>query len=984
MQKPKLTAVEKSVRRVLFYRRLWGGLVAFFLLLLFTGLFLFGLHHRHRKVNDDAPNYDHLDESSVTYWSDRVEQDVRDIRHLELTPDQEMNRLRLRLRGTLAVAAATPAGFARNVAVSDTAFAIFRHDIAVDIDEFLEAMGETPLAAAMRAKILVSEALLRLRLNDQGAASVAINGYERMLTHYDVKLDSEPAELAFIGAVKYYRYTFGNEALDTLFQKNLKFASRISDSDLRMKAYRIIATEQSRAERDRDAMETTLHINSHLELVRAFQAIIINVSRPTKPDLTDPQAFQPPTGGPWEPPNPKFAKRIINDVLNAIASQEDVDVQIDLLKRLAGSAMVCDPDLLALLKGCLIESGKIRENVKRPIIRLLEEPESPTIRKSNNRPPLADKKGVDTAIDDFATSTNAVNDEDDAADPVFFKGVVDLERIKVQLFIVRSYLAVNRRLDAALCLQQAFKIAEALPDVRDRIDLLLDIAGLQLNAGDFAGSRQTFKTIGLPQQIDGILTWEIPSNDVSAVPIPRGGSMEMSLSRLVHLKVLARHLDDAESAVNLLPSGDTKDEECAFLAAELIRIQRLHEAGRVIGNMRTTPLQTELSHRLAIARGGSEASYRALDIPFPEKTQREEELERAALLLIQFGLYDAAQNAVGRLLNVDRRAALSVRIVRHLIPFITSYYGEDVDHSAVRKTLIDLAFRTANAIESPQEQTEAVELIFSALVPLVKGRPEQEALQPLIDQALTVAGEIPSTELTKVGMVARLLSAKVQLHAMLSNRSTTWPLLDQELDKQMIDDIRKQLSEAAAELGALEPSSETAVARELLAIARVNGQIGRTQRVRQILDSVLETAKTTADKRESVFLYLSTVPLFRALGDDEAAKAVYYDAFGAVGSVPNDDPTFGNAGMLFGERLRDGEIDNLVRSLLENDFMYEAILFAERLTDDTMRDRMLRIAAFRLIDKEDFAAAENTANKLSDPELKDSLLRNILLVKRQK
>ena len=998
MQKPKLTAIEKMVRRALFYRRLWSGSIFLLLLLLCGGLLLSWNKHRHRKENADTPNYTHLDESSQTYWSDRVEQDVREIRRLELSRDHETNRLHTRLLQTLTAAAAIPVGAIRNDAVYDATLAIFRNNIALNIDEHLEAMGETPLAAAMRARIRVSEALTRLRLNDSVAAAVAMNGYERMLTHYDVKLDSEPAELAFIGAVAYYRHQIDNGALVALFQKNLRFNQRISDPNLRMKAYRIIATEQARSGKDRDAMETTTHINTHLELVRAFQAIIINVAHPTKPDLNDPQTFQPKNTGPWEQPNPIATKRVINDVLSAIASHEMIDDQIDLLRRLAGSAMVCNPDLHTLLKSCLIESNTIVENVKRPIIRLLDEPESEKIRQAINKPSLTERRGIDTAIDDFTSTTSTRYAHVDATDPALVKGIIDLERIRIQQFIAQSYLTINRHSDAARCLQQTFEIAQMVPNIRGRVDLLIDIVGLQISAGDFVGSRRSFRAIGLPQRVDGIVTWEISSDDEPSMPGPHGESMETTLSRLARFKVLARYLNDAETAINLLSPGDARDEEYAFLAAELIRIQRTREASRVVGHMRETPLRTELSHRVAIARGGNEANYRALDVPFPEKTQQEEKLRNAAISLVQLGLFDAARNAVERMANIEHRSALSVRIIRNLISVVGSYGGEDSDHSMVRKTLFDFALRTANAIELPQERAEALELILSTMLSLVKRKSEQEALLPLIDQALEIAIKIPPTELAKAGIIARLLSAKVRLHAILNNRPTTWPLLDPERDQLLIEDTRKYLDEAIQGINEVTMNIkddgaahavQTAIALGRIAIARVEGQIGRKERTLEILDSVLDIAKEMVDanKPKGVALYLATVPLFRALGDDAGLKAkvvsVYYDAFIAVDSVPSVDPTGGNARMLFGEGLRETEIDNLVRSLLENDFMHEATLFAERLTDATTRNRLLRIAAFRLLDKGDFASAENTAEKLSDPELRDALLRNIIFIKRQ-
>ena len=979
MEKRKVTSVEKSVQRTLFYQRLVGGIVATTLGLVLVGVYVFWAKQHYQTEHVDEPNYAHLDETSPTYWADRVDTDIASIQRLEISPQLEFNRLRHRLQRTLATAATTTAGYDRSVAVSETALAIFRNNINIDVEEFLQATGETPLAMALRAKVLVANALMLLRLNDKVAATVTMNNYERLVIAADVKIDTEAGELAFRGAAKVYRYTFDVGSLDALFQRNLKFTPRITDVELRMKAYRIIATEQAVAGRDRDAMETVAQIDLPIELVRAFQGVIINVARPEKPDLTEPTLFLPKINGPWEPlPQPRNAKRIINDVLHHIASREStVSDQVDLLMRLAGSRMVCDPDLYTLLKSCLTDSGEFDDIVKRPVIQRLQNPESSTIRNALNMPPSTKKKDVDSAQDSW-TSPHDDDGDVEMSDPTLLKEIVELERLRIQLAVARSYLAVNRRRDAVLSLQQAFKIAEGLTDIRERIAHLLDVVGLQIIAGDFIGSRNTFTAIGLPKRVDSVLMWSPSDSEVAF----SGESVEMSLARLVRLEVLARFLDDAELTINLLPTGNVKDEESVFLVAELIRTQRLREATRVIVEMTEGPQKTELMHRLEIAKGGSEENYRCLNIAFPEKTPQNDALVDAAVSLLQLGLYDAARKAVERMSNTEDRTAPLLRILRDLLIFYTAYGSTENEHQAVRKTLLDIALRTANAIDVSQDHVVALEMILSTVIPLAREKAEQESLLPVVRQALEMSQKIPNTIPTKAGTVAKLLSGKILLYTLTNSPSPSPPALAKELDQEIIDEIMDHLADVLEFLN--EVASEHVRAQGMLAVARVLGQIGRTNQARKLLDSVLEIARSQNDKRIAVSLFLGTIPQFVALSDLGAARSVYYDVFTVVDNIPDVDPTGGNAAMIFGTRLRDSEIDRLARSLLEYGFISEAVLFAGRRSEGTTLDPLLQHAVFQLIDKGNFADAENTAHRHGNADIRAFLLRSIAFAKRHK
>ena len=983
MEKRKITSVEKSVRRTLFYRRLRGGVVVLAVLLVCVIAYVFRAGQRYQGQYVDIPNYAHLDKSSPTYWADRVDTDIEAIRRSGLSPQQEDIRLRDRLRRTLSDAAATPQGFGRSVAVTETALAVLRHDVNIGIEGGLEAMGETPLAVALRAKVLVANALMLLRLGDRVAAAIAMKAYDRTVNQADLKLDTEASELAFRGAVRVYRHTFDSKALDALIQRNLKYTPQIPDLSLRMKAYRIVATEQAFAGQDRDALDTAAKINNPVELVRAFQGIIINVARPGTPELSEPDFFRLNIEGPWSPlPQQGNAKRIINEVLRQIASHGTVGDQVDLLMRLAGSGMMCDPELNVLFKSCLIESGEIDKIAKRPVLQRLQAPESPSIRKALGMPPSAETRSRDSALDDWTRTSEDVSVDTAPVDPIIVKSIITLERLRIQLSISRSYLAVSRRMDAARSLQQAFETAQTLPNIGERIDFLLDIVGMQISAGDFGGSRNTFLAIGLPRRDDGVPIRQNGSSDLSAETEFDGNALQIRLARLARLKILARSLEDAERTINLLPPSEEKDEECAFLATELIRIQRLREAARVIDDMSQGPQQAGLLQRLEIAKGGTEENYRNLNIAFPEKTTQDDALVDLAVSLTRLGLHDTARETVKRISRPEIRAAQSHRIIRDLLLFYGAYGSEESEHQAARRVLLDIVLRAANDIEPALERAVALETILSVAIPFAKGKEERELLQAVVFQSLELARRIPMTTSGKMGTLARLLSARILLHALLNDRPLSWPLLDKEHDKALIDEITEALVEVIDVLN--DADDDAGRGRGMLAAARVFGQIGRTNTARQLLGGVLEIAKQQNDKRVGVSLFRGTVPLFRALDGPEAAKSVYYDAFAIVSNVPDDDPTGGNAGMIFGVRLRDSEIDLLVRSLLENDFIPDAIHFANRITEDVMRNRLMEIAAFRTIDKEEFAEAENIARKLPDLEKQSFLLRCVAFAKRQK
>ncbi len=985
---PQLSNLEKSVRKALFYQRLrWGSLFSLFTIAVaVTGFW--GIRHRLTDIKDVAV-YTNIDKESPSYWSDRVEQDIAQTRALKLPEKDEQLRMVVRLRKTLTAAAAVSEGFSRSVAVSDTALAIFKHDIDVNVDEFLDQTGETPLAMAIRAKVLIAYALMLLRINNQVAATVAMNAYERIVNQADLKLDSDPTEWAFCGAVKFYWYTRNMNALDDLFRLNLKYTPRIVDNNLRLKAYRIIATEQARIGRDRDAMETATQITNSVESVRAFQGIIVNIARPTSPDLSNPSVFLPPSIGPWEPisiSNSKNAKRVMNDVIRVIASHDTVSDQVELLSRLACSRMVCDPYLYDIYKSCLLESDKLSDNVKRPILAKLQNPESDAIRVSLKMPPLAKKKSSDPALDDWSSSFGETSVDLAAFDPNAMKEIINLEWTKIRLNIARSFLIVNRRMDVIRSLQDAVKIADSLKDVQDRITYLLEIAAVQISAGDIAGVQLTFQKIGLPRRGNGKATWiseaEELESDADARPRIDNAFTESSIARLARLKVQARFFSDAEMMISYLPSGPAKNSEYVFLVTELIRSQRLKEATGAVVNMGEGPRQNAALNRLAIAKGGGEEHYKALGLTFPQEGVSDNDLASTAQSLYQYGLYDAAAAAAASITDKGNRDAILGRIVKDIMLFFSNYGDVDADHITSRKNLFDVAVRVLEKIESPQSYSETMETILSIAVPAATNLEDQEALQPLFTKAFERCREIASTDVAKAECLAKIVTSNILLYAKSKKRPPHWPMLNKELDAPQIDEVRKILAEAIEIVN--ESNDDLGRALAMSSIARCLGLIGNTAKARQIADNVVEIAQTLNNKRQSILLVLSVVPTLQAMGHTEAVRTTMQAAFRIAEEVSGNDQSVPDAGGVFELKLRDSEIDRLIRFMLENDDAVDAVSMLGRIRETRIKDQLLQIAFFRSVDKEEYGEAEATARKIFKPNTKEKLLRDLAFVQKHR
>ena len=82
-------------------------------------------------------------------------------------------------------------------------------------------------------------------------------------------------------------------------------------------------------------------------------------------------------------------------------------------------------------------------------------------------------------------------------------------------------------------------------------------------------------------------------------------------------------------------------------------------------------------------------------------------------------------------------------------------------------------------------------------------------------------------------------------------------------------------------------------------------------------------------------------------------------------------------------RTRDSEIEQIVRSQLENGFVDDAVESTNRLNEPVLRDRLLRTAAYIYLDQGDIDRAELAARRMTVKEFQDGTMQNIQTIKRR-
>jgi tetratricopeptide (TPR) repeat protein len=978
----KTTEIEESFRKILFYYwfRVGIGITIFLVLFVIGSVVLWQYFHETKYI---PPTHQQLDPHSTTYWVDRTLADINLFQNTK-TKTKNSKQLYLTLMNTLNDAQKISSNYLRIIAISDIALTMAKNDVDINIDNIIQSLGDTPLAASMRTRIIASQSLMFLRLAKRSAARVAIQEYDRIVIEADLKLNTPTNEFAFLGVITALACLEDTPKLTDIFNKQIEFSLRTT-TEQRMRAYRFIAGEQARVGMSVYAMNTAQKIKNSVERVRAYQLIIAHTARPAKITPVEPTLFLPPIEGPWKPlPEPVVAQHIINDVIKQIADCEELEEQIDLLTMLSESRLMCDSEIHRLFREGVVNQESIDELVKRPILQHLDEPRSERIRASLKLPPLPKnlQQNVDSALDDWNSPTGMIPVSLSEIEPTVIKGIIDQQKINVWLMMSQCYQLSSRHTNAVQVLRKAAAIASKQKQSKERIQTLLKIGEHLLSVGSITDAHTVLKNVGLPS---------IPPATIS-LPAETSSSAETSqedqtppailftpeqLSYLARLQIVGRFFDDALQTIRCIEPPSAQVHDFAFLAVEQIRIGHFGEAAKTISAINDTDQVEKLQHLLAIAQGGNEKHYTAIKIPFPENLQHDEELRRCCELLIQNGLFSAAVTTAEKIKDTELQSQNLTRLVREYM-LLFKAYGEDSDwHRSVRESLLKTAHSVAEKIVHPTSRTEALETILTTILPYTHKENRKDFLLRLFDEAFKTSRQINTPE-DKVELMSRLILNKIALETnqLQPNRL---PLFNRDTNPIATEAVEQLITEAvdvANEVGDV-PKRGYALA----ALAKALGQIGRFQGARTFVKNAEETAKELTNKREAISILLSLIPTLQSLGDSDSTRKVYDQAFTIISDSFFSLPAVSET-TIYEWQLRNSELDRVIRSLLEHNFIIEAVTFSNRINEPQLRDRLLRAAAYIYMDQGNFTLAETTIRKLELPRFRTNALREVLFMKR--
>lgn len=946
------------------------------LILLLGGLAIAVFYMMPAQSLHTAPSYAKLDQTSPTYWRDRTLLNIDAATSAEVPKSQQREYLHRLISSDIQSLQQLSSPHQRVMALTDLSMALAEKDQDIIVDDALRSMEDSDLSNTMRARILVSQALMYLRLNNKPAVRVAISEYRQLFISADLKLENDVNEMSFIGAVTVLYLLDDIDGLNDLFQRQLSYTLRIG-VERQMRAYRIIVGEQARVQHIRQAIETLKWMTDHVELARACQLIIAFAARPTTIEPNEPQITVPEENNTAAVANRSVALNAITEIIQRAAAFETIDDQIDLLMRIAGSRLMCDKDIYSVFQDAIKETPVLDDLTKRPILRLLSEPQSQTIRTALGMPPANSESKLDTALDDWRSSYGSI-EQTIGIDPTHMKLIADLQTFRSLSMVSQSYLIASRRKDAVRVLHRAAEIAKNLSHPIDRANSLLVVADQLISAGDSSAAGKILTDIGLPEK----------RSDGSQDGLETTVYSEARLSEMARLQIIARFFDDAVKTIGCIGSESIQNDDYMFLARELLRIRRSDLAEKIIQKMSETSSRTEMEHCLAIVRSGDqigqEEDYIALKIPYPQSIQDAREFQRCYNMLVRKGLLEPALTIAKRMEDPEKRGRSLSRIAREYILLFNAYRGTDDQHQAIRDNLLNWILETTELIPDAFDQATILsEMINGTLIYTAKDASLRQRIQDLLERTLDeqspfVQNKSETSADRQAELMIRLIGMQLTMAVSGAETTSVWPLIHRETDQALYDDIKRKTDRVVELLN----DSDTTVHRGLALsrFAKLAGQIGRLQSARSLMREAEDTANNLTDTSDRVSILLDLIPTMEELGEIATARSTFHRAFmlasdSFVNSEADNDKTMQ-------WRQRDMELDRIVLEQIRLNYLPDAVGFASLINEPMIKDRLLRSVSYILIDQNKYPEAEAAIRRVSTDAFRIPAIGNILFMKK--
>ena len=947
------TSIKRSVRRALFRSYLVSG---FLMTICCLGLFGagFAVYHKITYVDPVKPDYSALDTESSTYWTDRILIDINTAQQSQGTDKVRSRRLQTFVRRTVADASDIPTQYLRAMAVTSIAMVLAQHDIDIGLDNQLQQLGETELIVSMRARAIISHALMFIRKDRKPAAQVALQEYSRLATKANLKLNSAFNEESFFGAVTVLRLLGDREALIELFEQQKSSTARLG-IDQRMKAYRLIAGEQVRAGMVMEALETARRIHNPLELSRAWALILQYSARPPAMFPVEPVMLDLPENPQTEPLQyAVLAEQVAQKIFQYLAENEEMNTQIPLLRRIVETRLMCDKAMYQSFRQSLIENPFLQDRVKQHVLKLLDNPESPTIRAALNMPPRVDPipYQFDTARDDWSTSEETIHIEVVDVDPTPLRTRTDQQWVQALLAVAQSYQSIKRFPDADRILAQTFAAAQRFVDPNVRIQLLMRIGEQQSAIGSVSEAKKTF----------------------TAVAPELNQSQQGDLARL---QILARLFDEAFQTIAHIESPENREYPCSFLVQEQIRMNHLDDAEKVLAFMPQGKAEAESRSRWNIAKGN--ATYDDFNtLRLVQPTGDDQEWERYAIGLIQQGCLRLADESAEGIGSVQKRTEILIRVAREYQLLYQALNDLNDPNRTVRQEVLQAVESIANRTGQPFVQATILTELLMHHAGRLRTEADRTSGKQVWSQAMDACRNIVKLDGQAV-LFAQLIVAKNLLETP-DLLKKTMPLFTKETNPRAFEETNSLISECL-ELVNNPQVDEEQQGHACGYLARALVQVGRAPAARTLLDHVLEDFMPNASRETSIPMLIAMVPTLKAMNSADTIPIIYQMAIDVVaheftGRTSNVD--------IYEWRVRDSDIEQIIRSQLENGFVDDAVESTNRLNEPVLRDRLLRTAAYIYLDQGDIDRAELVARRMTVKEFQDNTMQNIQTIIRRK
>lgn len=924
--------------------------------------------HRHWVESQKLPavHYgDALSAESETYWFDMASEAIRAV-HAQHLPNEKNNRLlRENLQQILRRAERIPGPYARSRAMMQIALAQTKSNIDLLLRETIRQMGDpssrsvdTPVIAAMKCRILGSAALMYLRLRNETSAELMTADYRRLFFESDLRLEFEDEIIAFLSVIHALRTLNDPSNLDSFFTLAGDAARRIPDRERQGIAMRFLAGQRAAAGMKWEAIDIARIIVIPQEQARAFQLIIAELARPSQPSLDDPVLKALPTSGPWKPiADPPETRRCIESIFALLAKNPDAVQQTAVLQILAGSRLMCDPEIFPLFQETLRQSEALDTAVKAPALALLENPKSNLIRASRGLPPLPVVPDMeDTAADDWSIAEENLRVPIEPIDPETIRNVAEQQVAQSYVSMAKSLLSFGNRLDARLPLEQARLLVDDQTNLYNRLNYLQSIGSLQITAGDIDAARETLMTARQ------VYSEYLVNREMIRVTVT-----DVVPAEIAAAQIRARFLSDAMETIRLIPGESQRNSLLEMLAREQIRTDSWDAAAATVAVMSEGRVKTKLAERV-----------REKNDPGPKSADGSSRLAHI-VRLIRAEEFDAALRLIDESdasgpLDADRHR---MRIVRAYIAIGRPYIGTDTEQQSIRQRMLHKAVALAETIRTRYERAAALEAVATgfAFGPVTKDN--LIMLREIIRRAEEAVIAVGDGEPRVGEMFARLSQARVMLVVPEERLRSPWPLVTEEKNRSTVVEVNELLDRA---LTAATPSNQQAMdpalrASTLTLAVRSAGQIGDADRLADLLPETIRTIRLVPDRDKATSLLITLAGSCARLGESQRARDLFFEAATTTNEINRGIEQAPEQWLLMGRRVRESALDRVVRGQLEAGLPEDALRTIPQITENVVRDRLYRMVVYLYLRNGDALAAEAAAKKIHDmPSRTDVLL----------